>query len=76
MLLNKKVTLLDLEANEIIEITIVKEKDKDELFNKISIDSPLGKALCGTYVGSKFEVVQGSNIVKYLIKGILEVVNK
>lgn len=70
-LINKKVILLDIEANEIIEITIVNEKDKDELVNKISINSPLGNALCGTYIGSKFEVVQGSNTVKYMIKNVL-----
>lgn len=69
-LLNKEVRLLDLETNEVIDITIVEEKDKDILSDKVSIESPLGKALCRTSIGSEFEVMQGNSIVKYLLKDI------
>lgn len=69
-LLNKKVKLLDVEENEIINITIVEENQEDIFSDKISIESPLGKALCGVSVGSEFEIVQGNNIIKYLLKAI------
>ena len=69
-LLNKKVRLLDLDTNEVIDITIVEEKDKDILSDKVSIESPLGKALCRTSIRSEFEVVQGNSIVKYVIKNV------
>lgn len=69
-LLNKEVILLDLETNEVIDITIVEEKDKDILSDKISIESPLGRALCRTSIGSEFEVVQGSNTVKYIVENV------
>lgn len=72
-LLNKEVILLDIETNEVIDITIVEEKDKDILSDKISIESPLGRALCRTSIGSEFEVVQGSNTVKYIVERILRI---
>lgn len=75
-LLNKEVILLDLETNEVIDITIVEEKDKDILSDKISIESPLGRALCRTSIGSEFEVIQGNSIAKYFIESILEAVKK
>lgn len=75
-LLNKEVILLDLETNEVIDITIVEEKDKDILSDKISIESPLGRALCRASIGSEFEVIQGNSIAKYFIESILEAVKK
>lgn len=70
-LLNKEVILLDIETNEVIDITIVEEKDKDILADKISIESPLGKALCRTSIGSEFEVMQGNNIIKYVLETVI-----
>lgn len=69
-LLNKDVILLDLDTNEVIDIRIVEEKDKDILSDKISIESPLGRALCRTSIGNEFEVVQGNSTIKYMIKNV------
>jgi transcription elongation GreA/GreB family factor len=69
-LLNKKVKLLDFEMNEVIVITIVEEKDKDISSDKVSIESPLGKALCKVCVGTKFGFVQGKKIIKYNLKKV------
>lgn len=69
-LINKKVTLLDLGENEILEIVLVENKDRDEINNKISIDSPLGKLLVKSKKGEIIEVNQGNTNVKYMIKYI------
>ncbi|CAG9718114.1 hypothetical protein CNEO4_100155 [Clostridium neonatale] len=42
-MLNKKVRLLDLDTNEVIDITIVEEKDKDILSYKFLLNFLLGK---------------------------------
>ena len=69
-LLNKKVTLFNITYNEWLNILIVKDEDRDEFDNKISIDSPLGKLLIGARVGEIIEVNQGSINVRYRIKSI------
>lgn len=69
-IINKTVQLVELNTNEIINIKIVEEKDKDVFMDKISIESPLGKALCKTSIGDEFEIVQGNNIIKYRLKSI------
>ena len=70
--MNKKVSLLENRTNEIIVITMVEEKNKDLFDNKISIDSHLGKALCKTSVVNEFEIRQGDNTVKYVLKMIFQ----
>lgn len=69
-LLSKTITLLDTKTNEIINIKIVEEKEKDILSDKISIQSPLGRALCKTNIGSEFEINQEGNVIKYILKEI------
>lgn len=68
--INKKVILVDLVENEILEIVLVEDKDRDEINNRISIDSPLGKLLIKSKKGEIIEFNQGSTNVKYLINNI------
>lgn len=70
-LLYKKVRLLDINENEIIDIIIVKDKETDELNGRISINSPLAIALSKARIGEKFEVLQGKYITRYIFKSIL-----
>lgn len=75
-LLYRKVRLLDIDTHEIIDITIVEDKDQDLSVDKVSIQSPLGKALSKTSIGNKFEVKQRNSTVKYLLMNIFEIGKK
>lgn len=69
-LINKTVTLFNITYNEWLKIVIVNDEDRDEINNKISIDSPLGKLLTKSKVGEIIEVNQGSINVRYRVKSI------
>lgn len=71
-LLNKKFKILDIDDNETIEITLVEEKNKDILCDRISIKSPMGQALCKAEIGSEFEIYIRNNRMKYRLIGISE----
>ena len=58
--------LKDLEYNEIIIVTFVEEKNKDEFNYKLSINSPIGDAIQNA-TDSVIEVKVGNNIIKYKI---------
>ena len=58
-----KVKLLDVEFDEEIEYYIVGSTEADSLKNKISNESPLGKALIGKKVGETAQVETPNNTV-------------
>lgn len=64
------VTLRDLEYNEDIDYTIVGTAEANPGDNKISNESPVGKAILGQPVGSIVEVSVPAGIIKYQIMSI------
>lgn len=61
------VKLLDIEADEEIEFSIVGSAEVNSLEFKISNESPLGKELNGKRVGDKFTVEFMGNAIKYQV---------
>lgn len=68
-----KVKLLDVEANEEIQYSIVGSSEANSLKGKISNESPVGKALIGAKVGE--EVVVETQMGEFKYK-VLEIVRK
>lgn len=64
------VILYDLEFEEEVEYTIVGSTEVDLTQNKISNESPIGKALLGAKKGAIVEVEAPAGIIKYEIKSI------
>ena len=64
------VKVLDMEFDEKIEYTIVGSTEVNLAENKISNESPLGKALLGAKKGNTVEVDAPDGIVKYKILAI------
>jgi len=62
-----KVKLQDLETKEIIEFTIVGSTESDPSQNRISDESPVGRALLGQRAGSRIEVQAPGGTIKYKI---------
>lgn len=62
-----KVRLLDMDFDEEVEYRIVGSTEADILKNKISNESPIGKALLGSSVGHVVEVEGLDEISKYKI---------
>ena len=65
-----RVTIKDLEYNELDTFQIVGSQEADPDAGKISDDSPLGKALMGGTVGQTIEVAAPVGTVKFQIKKI------
>ncbi len=61
------VKVRDVEFNEDIEYVIVGSAESDPLENKISNESPVGKALLGKKVGSKVEIQVPAGKIEYEI---------
>ncbi|MFK7696898.1 transcription elongation factor GreA [Paenibacillus sp. HJGM_3] len=61
------VTLEDLEFNENVEYTIVGTAESDPLSNKISNESPVGRALLGKKKESVVDVQVPAGVIKYKI---------
>ncbi len=61
------VTLLDLENQEEITYTLVSEAEADFLENKISVTSPVGKALLGKSEGEEVQISVPAGILNYRI---------
>ena len=59
------VKVRDVEFNEDIEYVIVGSAESDPLENKISNESPVGKALLGKKVGSKVEIQVPAGKIEY-----------
>jgi len=66
-----KVKVLDLEFEEELIYTIVGSAEADLLENKISNESPVGKALLGQKVGDVVEIAVPAGQLKYRILEIL-----
>lgn len=64
------VTLKDLEYDEELEYTIVGSAESNPNDNKISNESPVGKAILGKPIGSEVEVSVPAGTIKYQIIGI------
>jgi transcription elongation factor GreA len=64
------VTLKDLEFNDTLEYTLVSPAEADVSNNKISVASPIGKALLGKGVGENVEVDVPAGTMRYQILGI------
>ena len=65
--LGSKVTLRDEETKEEIQYEIVNTKDADIFSNRISQDSPVGKAIIGKKKGQVIEVTTVAGAFKYKI---------
>lgn len=64
------VTVKDLEFDEVVEYTIVSSAEADPSKLKISVESPVGKALLGHRIGDIVEVQVPDGVIKYEILGI------
>jgi transcription elongation factor GreA len=61
------VTLKDIEFDEIITYTIVGSAEADPASNKISNESPVGRALIGKSVGSTVDVQVPAGTIQFQI---------
>jgi len=68
--LGSKVVLEDMELGEIVEYEIVGSMEANPSENRISNESPVGKAILGKKVGSVVDVQVPEGIIKYKILGI------
>ena len=68
-----KVTLLDVEYNDEMEFFIVGSTEANSLQNKISNESPVGKALIGRVVGDVVDVETQAGIIQYKVLEIQRV---
>ena len=64
------VKLHDIEFDEDVEYTIVGSTEVDLTLNKVSNESPIGKALIGAKRGQKIGVETPDGVVQYKIKSI------
>lgn len=69
--LGAKITLQDLENNEEFEYTLVGSAEADPMKNKISNESPVGKAIIGKNRGEVVEVTVPAGKIKYKILTIV-----
>ncbi|MFZ5650544.1 MAG: transcription elongation factor GreA [Bacillota bacterium] len=70
--LGSTVMLRDLEYDEVVEYTIVGSLEADPGNNKISNESPVGKAILGKAKGSVVDVTVPAGVLKYQIEDILK----
>lgn len=61
------VTVYDMEYDEEVEYLIVSSREVDPLENKISDQSPIGKALIGTKVGDVISVEVPDGVAKFKV---------
>ena len=64
------VTVYDMDYDEEVEYQIVSSREVDPLENKISDQSPIGKALIGTKVGDIISVEVPDGIAKFKVMKI------
>ena len=62
-----KVTVIDMEFDDEIEFKLVGSTEAKSLENKISNESPLGKALIGKQAGDEVEVESMAGVAKYKV---------
>ena len=64
------VTVYDMDYDEEVEYQIVSSREVDPLENKISDQSPIGKALIGTKVGDIISVEVPDGVAKFKVMKI------
>lgn len=64
------VVLLDVQTNQQRQYTLVGQDEADLKNGKISVQSPVGKALIGRRVGDQVEVTAPAKVVEYEIREI------
>ncbi|MGG1514603.1 transcription elongation factor GreA [Paenibacillus oryzisoli] len=64
------VSLKDLEFGDLVEYTIVGSAESDPLQNKISNESPVGKAILGKQKGATVDVNVPAGVIQYQIVDI------
>lgn len=64
------VSVLDLEYGDTMEYTIVGTAESDPLNNKISNESPVGKAIIGKKIGTIVDVTTPAGVIQYKILDI------
>ncbi len=69
--IGSKVLLEDLEFNEQTEYTIVGSMEADPAMNKISNESPVGKAVLGSKTGMTVKVPTPEGFLEYKILGVM-----
>lgn len=65
--LGAKTSLVDIDTQEELEYTLVSEEEADYEAGKISLDSPVGKALLQRKVGEVVEIKVPAGVLKYKI---------
>ncbi|NLW09461.1 MAG: transcription elongation factor GreA [Firmicutes bacterium] len=68
--LGSRVFLKDLESGEELEYTIVDSAEADPAADKISYESPVGRALLGKKAGEEVEIAVPAGILRYRIEKI------
>ena len=68
--LGNKVLIKDLSTGEEMEITIVNPQEADIFERKISVDSPLGRALLGRKLGETIRIRAPKGVQRFQILGI------
>jgi transcription elongation factor GreA len=61
------VTLKDLEFGDLVEYNIVGTAESDPLMNKISNESPVGRAILGKQRGANVDVIVPAGVIQYQI---------
>ncbi|HQA59980.1 MAG: transcription elongation factor GreA [Tepidanaerobacteraceae bacterium] len=67
-----KIRLKDLDTNEVFEYMIVGSAEADPIKNKISNESPVGKALLGKSKGTVVEIAVPVGTIRYEILDIMK----
>jgi len=70
--IGSKIKLKDLDTNEEFEFTIVGSAEADPIKNKISNESPVGRALLGKGKGAIVEVAVPAGTIRYQILDIMK----
>jgi len=70
--IGSKIKLQDLDTDEVFEYTIVGSAEADPIRNKISNESPVGKALLGKNKGSVVEIAVPVGTIRYKILDIMK----
>ena len=65
-----KVTIVDLETDEVVQYTLVSAEEANYEEGKISIHSPVGKALMGKKIGDKISINVPAGVLQYKVEKI------
>lgn len=71
VVVGSKVKLKDMDSGEEMELMLVGSAESDPMNNKISNESPVGKAILGRKTGEVVEVTVPDGVIKYKIVKII-----